>query len=327
MDKTTKSLVSYSSKTGLELVSEVNEVYVSEIKGILKESMGMGLGLIAGAAAVYAFGIKAVVQFLYYVIIVLAKIIKTVIAQLGELFGICKGVLTKLAASEATVMLSEGFAKVDICKMLESGPDEVSIPIIGYRMDFDVDSILSRLGSENYGTYDAIYFNILNEAEDIFDSHDHMLSLIAEKRARILNVPSVSPKMTTVEFAKVLRSVVFGQPDVNLAYSYKDAKTISKVNRSKADHIQNLLKNAMVDAKNGLRALDAKKAEIQRNPELTTNSIKDNFQIQLNWLIEYRTITMKDQILIFDTLIKYIRMVDVQTKLIHTKAVQTHLEV
>ena len=153
-----------------------------------------------------------------------------------------------------------------------------------------------------------------------------MLDIIAERRAKILNVPSVASKMSTVEFGKALKIVVFGAKEVPLTYTYKDAKAIDKENRSKMTHIQNLLKSAIVDARNGLKALEAKRLEIQRNPESSTESIKDNFQLQLNWLIEYRTTVMKDQILFFNTLIQYIKMVNMQTKLIRAKAIETQWE-
>ena len=192
-------------------------------------------------------------------------------------------------------------------------------------MDFDIDTVLQRFASENW-SFDAVYFNILNEGKDIFESHEHMLDIIAERRAKILNVPSVASKMSTVEFGKALKIVVFGAKEVPLTYTYKDAKAIDKENRSKMTHIQNLLKSAIVDARNGLKALEAKRLEIQRNPESSTESIKDNFQLQLNWLIEYRTTVMKDQILFFNTLIQYIKMVNMQTKLIRAKAIETQWE-
>ena len=327
MNDVTSTLMPIFSKSGLERVIEVNEVYMSEAKNLLHELAGLGLGLVAGVTAVYAFGIKAVVQFLYYTIVVLAKIIKTVIAQLVEMFGLVKGLLGKLVAAESTITLSEGFADVDAGVILEYSPDEAVVTITGYRMDFDVNTILTKLLSEAYGTYDAIYFNVLNESKDIFESRDHMLSLIAEKRARILGQATVPTRMTIKEFASAFREMVFGKPNTTLTYSYKAVKAISKANKAKTVNIQNLLSGAITDAKNGLLTLEAKKSEIKRNPEMSTNSIRDNFQIQLNWLIEYRTTVMKDQIIIFDTLIKYIRMVDAQTRLIHTKAIQTHLEV
>ena len=323
----TNALVPISQKSGLDLVCEVNEVYTSGSKVLLREALG--LELIAGAAAVYAFGITAVVKFLYYAIIVLAKVIKTVIEKCSELLGSFTKYVNHITSSNEAA-LQESAIDVEYVdwQSLREGIEleREPIQITGFRMDFDVDTILKRYASENFGAYDAIYFNLLNEGKDIFESRSHMLDMIAEHRAHILNVPSVTSKMSTVEFADALKKVVFGSSEIVLSYSYKDAKAIDKENRGKTTHIQNLLKSAIVDARNGLKALEVKRSEIQRNPESSTESIKDNFQIQLNWLIEYRTTMMKDQIMIFDTLIKYIKMVNMQTKLIRAKAIETQWE-
>lgn len=304
------------AKSGLEYVSDLNETYVNGIKQCMQESI-MTAGLALGATAVYYFGIEKVLKFLNITILLLGKLIHQAMVIFGELLVNLKKEVAEIEAEMESSIDNNNSENIN-----EAVYDNTPVSIIGWAMNYDIDGMIARLANDNYGAADAHYFDRLNNGEDIFETHDQVLDLVASNRARIMNVPSVSSKMNTVEFADVLKRVVFGPERVQITLTYKEAKQLNKINKAKTDHLYNLLKAAMNEAREGLKALDRKRIEIQRNPSVSTQAIKKNFQVQLNWLIQYRTARMKDQILIFETLIKYVKMVNVQTKVICAKALE-----
>lgn len=309
------SIVPYTQLDSIRMIAEICQETSAlqekiQTEGLLLTAVGLG-------AATYAFGIKNVLKFLYWVISTLVSIIKTVIDKMKEFWAYLENEFGE--KHEAFLALDHIKALTESCQDPYFIEAVAIIPYIGYDMTYNIDKLLNSAMADI--SIDSVNLLALaNGNEKLFETHDDLLNAVALNRAKYI-IHSRRPMigLTYSQFKQLMKFEVFGEK-IKRACSVRNANIIL----NNADRRKNQIKSAITvvsnNSKRDIQSLERKKVELTKNVNMLTNQMTPEIVQQFNWLIEYKTITMHDYLIIFEVLTDYTKAITLQAKLICSKA-------